>query len=292
MNKSFHRRAWAGFAVLLVLMPGCPSERPDPAVEREREGIEAVRIEGTGAILDPGAGFWNEAPAFSVQLQPQVVVDPRLPEAAVGELEARAVHNGEWIGMRLRWADETRDDVLRTADFGDQVAVQFPIDPHGPLPSAMMGHEGAPVNVVQWRAPFQRDLDEGAPDIFDLYPYALVDIYPDEVLGVIDARAYTGALGVDNPISRPYESPVLDQIAEGWGSLTVKPIQLADGRGVWNDGEWTVVITRPLFPITPNDPDLRPGTATNAAFAVWEGGSGETGARKSWALWVPLRVAE
>jgi hypothetical protein len=86
-----------------------------------------------------------------------------------------------------------------------------------------------------------------------------VDVYPDEVLRVTDARAYMGAVGVDNPISGPKNSPVLEQMAEGFGSLTVLPQQRADGKGVW-------------------------------AFAVWDGGSKEVGSRKAWANWVQLKL--
>jgi len=42
-----------------------------------------------------------------------------------------------------------------------------------------------------------------------------VDLYPDQVLQATDARPYQGALGMDNPVSRPKQSPVLDQMAEG-----------------------------------------------------------------------------
>ncbi len=78
---------------------------------------------------------------------------------------------------------------------------------------------------MQWRAAFQRDLDKGLPTVRDLSPCAWVDVYPDEILRVADARPYTGALGLENPISRGRASSVLDQMAEGWGSMTVKPDQ-------------------------------------------------------------------
>jgi DMSO reductase family type II enzyme heme b subunit len=85
---------------------------------------------------------------------------------------------------------------------------------------------------------------------------------------------------------------VLDQMAEGWGTMTVKPDQHALGRGVWKDGAWRVVITRPMVSDDLNAPRLTPGVRTVAAFAVWEGGSREVGARKAWAPWVALLVAK
>jgi DMSO reductase family type II enzyme heme b subunit len=169
------------------------------------------------------------------------------------------------------------------------VAVQFPVQKTAP-PSPMMGNPGGRVNIMQWRAAFQRDLDQGPPTVRDLYPNAWADVYPDEVMSASDARPYTGALGVENPISRGRASPVLDQMAEGWGSMTVKPDQHALGKGVWKDGTWRVVITRPMVSDDVNAPRLLPGDRTVAAFAVWDGGNREVGARKAWASWLPFVI--
>jgi hypothetical protein len=92
-----------------------------------------------------------------------------------------------------------------------------------------------------------------------LYPNAWADVYPDEVLGASDARPYSGALGIENPISRGRVTPVLDQMAEGWGTMTVKPDQHALGKGVWRNGVWRVVITRPMVSDDLNAPRLLPG---------------------------------
>ena len=103
----------------------------------------------------------------------------------------------------------------------------------------------------------------------DLYPFAHTDVYPDQVLRATDVRPYLGAIGLDNPISHPNRTPVLDQMAEGWGTMTVKPVQRAEGRGSWSRG-WQVVIAYPLAAGGDSDPRLKPGSETVAAFAVWE----------------------
>lgn len=253
--------------------------------------IQGMRIEGSGPILEPDAVFWDEVPSTKVNLLAQMVVKPKHLQPAVTEVNVRAVHNGEWVGVLLEWEDATRDDMLYLDSFGDQAAVQFPVSTEA-MPSPMMGNPGGRVNVMQWRAALQRDIEYAELDIKDLYPNALIDVYPDQVLKTVEARAYTGALGLDNPVSRPHVSPVLDQMSEGWGTMTVKPIQHADGRGVWKDGTWRVVITRPLWPVTPNAPDLAPGTRTVVGFAIWDGSNREVGARKSWSNWVPFEVAK
>jgi DMSO reductase family type II enzyme heme b subunit len=80
-------------------------------------------------------------------------------------------------------------------------------------------------------------------------------------------------------------------MAEGWGTMTVKPDQHALGMGVYRGGSWHVVITRPMVSDDVSAPTLTPGVKTAAAFAVWEGGHREVGSRKAWAPWVTLVLA-
>lgn len=257
------------------------------------DGLHATRIAGAAPILDVSASFWEQAKAVPVAMLPQVVALPTNPTHAVAEIRVKAVYNDHWLALRLEWKDTSKSDRIVVDQFGDQVAVEFPID-YKPdaQPSPMMGNPGGRVNILQWRAAFQHDIDTGAPEVKTLYPNAVVDLYPDQVLRVTDARAYTGALGVDNPVSRPKQSPVLDQMAEGWGSMTVKADQHADGKGAWKDGIWNVVITTPMGTESVNAPHFEPGTSTVVAFAVWEGGNREVGSRKAWSNWLPLTLAK
>ncbi len=258
-----------------------------------RAEIEVRRAADGDNLLDPKAAFWQATTAVPVPMLAQVVTVPRHPNNTVKEIKVRAAHNGHSIAFHLEWKDATKSDRIVVDQFGDQVAVQMPVKFNKDAPpSPMMGNPGGRVDIWQWRAAFQRDLDAGEPKLRDLYPYAQVDGYPDEVLRATDARPYTGALGVDNPISHPLRTPVLDQSAEGWGTMTVEPDgQDADGRGVWEDGTWRVVITHPMATaLSENDIHLFPGEEGIAAFAVWDGGHREVGSRKAWSNWVPLRV--
>jgi len=252
--------------------------------------ITAVRVPGAGPIVDPAAPHWTRARAVDVVLLPQTVTLPHNDHPALSQLTVRAVHNDGWIAFLLEWKDATLSDRLLVDNFGDQAAVQLPIDTKAAPPSPMMGNPGGRVNIMQWRAALQHDIDKGAPSIKELYPNAWTDVYPDEVMTATDARPYAGALGIENPVSRGVASPVLDQMAEGWGSMTVKPDQHALGKGVWKDGAWRVVVTRPMVSDDLNAPRLRPGDRTAVAFAVWEGGHREVGARKAWSPWVPLVI--
>ena len=255
--------------------------------------LSAIPLSGSaGPLVDPDAAYWRDAPAIKVEMLPQNITNPQNPDPAVKELNVRAAHNGQWLAFLIEWADPTKSDRIVVDQFGDQVAVEMPSAyKPGDMPNPMMGAPGERMHIMQWRAAFQHDIEtSGEPKISDLYPYIHVDVYPDEVLRATDARAYTGAVGVDNPISRPKRSAVLDQMAEGFGTLTVEPEQQSDGRGIWADGRWRVVITHPMAPGDPNDPSLGPGDQTLAAFAVWDGGAREVGARKAWSNWVQLKV--
>ena len=265
---------------LIVLLP----------IVGEAQTLTAVRVKGAGPIVDPATVLWKDARPVKVAMLPQTVTLPHKPDTAIKALSVRAVHNGGWIAFLIEWKDPTLSDRIVLDNFGDQVAIELPVNAKAAAPSPMMGNPGGRVNIMQWRAAFQHDLDVGPPTVHDLYPNAWTDVYPDEVLGASDARPYTGALGVENPISRGRASPVLDQMAEGWGTMTVKPDQHALGKGVWRDGTWRVVITRPMVSDDTNAPQLAVGDRTVVAFAVWEGGNREVGGRKAWAPWATLVI--
>lgn len=252
--------------------------------------LNAVRVKGAGPITDPAAPLWRQARPARITMLPQTVTLPNHDRPAISEIIVRAVHNGGWVTFLLEWKDPTLSERIVLDNFGDQVAVEMPIDTKGAPPSPMMGNLGGRVNIMQWRAAFQHDIDKGPPTVRDLYPNAWADVYPDEILSASDARPYSGALGLENPISRGTASPVLDQMAEGWGTMTVKPDQHALGKGVWNNGVWRVVISRPMVSDDLNAPRLEPGLQTYVAFAVWDGGNREVGARKAWASWVTLVI--
>jgi len=60
--------------------------------------------------------------------------------------------------------------------------------------------------------------------------------------------------------------------------------------GTWKDGRWYVVYARDLAPAAEGTAPLEPGDNTNAAFAIWDGGKGETRGMKSVSTWIPLTL--
>ena len=283
-------------AALMLAGAGTAAAAAAEAAEAAAEEANQLLVQriaaGTGPVLDPGAALWRKAPVLSVPLQAQMIATPVNSEPAVSSMTVRAVHDGLWITFQLRWDDPTKSDVVDLDHFGDQVAVELPVKAYdaGNPPNPMMGDAEQPVSIMQWRAVLQRDQEKGEPKLSDIYPNAHVDFYTADLLKPEEARAYTGAVGLGNPVSRVGKSPVLDQMAAGFGSLTIKPEQRAGAKGVWADGHWTVVVARPMKVVGAYDPKLVPGDDGVAAFAVWDGGKDETGSRKAWSDWVPLHI--
>ena len=150
--------------------------------------LTAVRVKGVGPITDPAAPIWKQSRPVNVAMLPQTVALPHNDRPAIRQLSVRAVHNGGWIAFLIEWSDPTLSDRIVLDNFGDQLAVELPIETKGAPPSPMMGNPGGRVNIMQWRAAFQHDIDKGPPTVRDLYPNAWADVYPDEILSASDAR--------------------------------------------------------------------------------------------------------
>jgi DMSO reductase family type II enzyme heme b subunit len=59
---------------------------------------------------------------------------------------------------------------------------------------------------------------------------------------------------------------------------------VSSGNGKKTDKGWAVVLARPL------PAGLRPGARSQVAFAVWEGGHQEVGAKKMRSVWIPIAL--
>jgi DMSO reductase family type II enzyme heme b subunit len=168
--------------------------------------------------------------------------------------------------------------------------VQVPASVQADLPAPQMGEASRPVEITYWRAAWQAAVEGREDSIASLYPNAAVDHYPFEAAALKPgseaqrdmAARYAPARAVGNTMAGPRKQPVEDLVAEGPGTIRPAPKQRAEGRGVREQNGWSVVIVRPL------PAGLKPGARTQVAFAVWQGASGEAGARKMRSVWTPL----
>ena len=253
-------------------LAGCSPKAPPAAPAGATTGLTIATV--ATLPTTPTDGAWEGATPFTVKLLPQDVTEPRLREVTVPEAEARVVSDGKTLAVRLTWADATRDDDLALQKFPDACAVQLPGIVGPDVPDAQMGQPGRPVLITLWKAHWQA-IAEGRPaTIARMFPNALIDYYPH--------GDHVSANVVGNPMASPPDKRTSQDLeAEGFGSLRRAATQASVAKGVYADGKWTVVLTRPL---------PGPITKTYLAFAVWDGGKGNVGARKMRSEWVGAAV--
>jgi DMSO reductase family type II enzyme heme b subunit len=273
-------------------LPAAGQEAPAAAAAAPAEpSVSVPRVAGKGPILEAAA--FAGSPRTTVALLPQVITTPRHMEPSVGSVAVSAVRNADHAGFLLEWSDTSADWRTGIDRFGDMVAIAFPVQPGTP-PAPFMGNAGGRVQILQWRADWQSDVERGPISVKELYPDAYpADFHHEDHLPAQAAAAYRGAAGLGNPMSEGrHTSSVQDLMAEGFGSLTPRPVQAGQGSARHDGSGWHVVITRPLAADGDSAPGLSGGTRAWIAFAVWDGSKGEVGARKAWASGVPLEVAE
>jgi DMSO reductase family type II enzyme heme b subunit len=87
-------------------------------------------------------------------------------------------------------------------------------------------------------------------------------------------------------------SSVEDLVGGGFSTLTSKQSQgRIQGKAVWKDGVWRVVMKRPLGSTDQeNEAKLVPGRVQTISFAVWNGENKERNGQKAVAPWFQLSI--
>jgi hypothetical protein len=259
---------------------------------KETFAPEVVAVRRAALPEDPADPAWKAAPVHRAPLILQDLVEPRLLEPSTREVLVRAITDGARIAFRLEWDDPSQDDTQAPGRFTDACAIQLPTRVSPDLPAPQMGEPGRPVEITYWRAAWQAVVDGRGDSIRDLYPGAGVDHYPFEAASLEPGSAeqtamamrYAPARAVGNAMAGPRTRPVEDLVAEGPATVAPAPAQFSKGRGRRLPHGWAVVLSRPL------PGGLGPGARTEVAFAVWQGGHGEAGARKMRSVWIPLSM--
>jgi hypothetical protein len=263
-------------------------------------GTELVSAALSGALpaTDPASPAWDAATPLEMPLSAQLVVLPQRSAPFEPSLEVRSLNNATHIAFRISWRDAVKDNrTTMQGQFRDAVAVQ--VGPAAGPPPVCMGAAGSRLQIMQWKADWQADIEEGFRDLQDAFPNFWVDYYPYHIGKPPytapqnfseEAKLYLVGYHVGNPFSEPLKvSAVEDAVADGFSTITTQRQQDALGRGVWTEGRWDVVITRPRD--SGDGQDVPIAATNNVALAVWDGASGDVGSRKSVTGWVTLRTA-
>jgi hypothetical protein len=247
--------------------------------------LVAREAESEVPLDDPVASVWDSAEPVEIPLSAQNVATPQ-GGGSIRAVTARALNNGERIFFRLEWADETRDvSAFAPQDFRDAAAIQFPAGGASTLPSFCMGQANGRVNIWQWKADWQADIDRGFVNVPEAYPNAFADYYPFQ-----DEDTFYPGRAAGNLLSETErKTPVENLVAAGFGTLTPADKQPVAGKGVWQNGKWYVLFARDLDAGGEYTP-FKPGQTTNIAFAVWDGAAGERDGLKSVSQFADLKV--
>ncbi len=249
--------------------------------------VRAARV-ARAPVVDPSASVWEATPETVLPLLAQRVAPPVLDTLGVAEIRVRALHDGRRLAIRVRWEDATVDDLDGVGRYHDAVAMMLPTS-SGAAPAITMGAVGSPVQIVQWRATWERDL-AGKTGVDQIYPRVVHDVMPDDVLPERSAALYWVGRAAGNPLSQVERtSPVEQVVAEGFGTTTHASRQDVVGRGINDGSTWTVVLGCPLERAGIGEA-LTPGSTWPVAFAVWLGDQSNRGGRKHYVDWAQLSL--
>ncbi len=241
--------------------------------------LPAPYVPQYAAHLSPDDPLWLRIQPVTVPITYQVLMIP-WGKSDKGPMEVRAFHNGKTVYFCLEWNDSTEDrGGPRVEDLADAAAMMFSLQA-AQTSSLMMGFLGR-VNIWHWKANWDQEVwakAKAATGYADFYPFENdPTFYPARATGNLRA-AQSRATAVE------------DIVSEGPGSITAKQKQVVQGRGLWREGRWRVVLQRELAAREADDFQFVPGQKARIAFAAWDGSRGEKGSRKSISEWVWLEL--
>ena len=251
-----------------------PTERSAPQPFPTLRVPHVAKSLELGPNVGPADGVWKDVPRVTMALMHQVMEKP-WPKSHVPAVSVQAFHDGSSVYFRLSWKDDRADMRMIPGAFADACSVALPLKGGMPPRSIMMGFSSL-VNFWHWRADVDAEFWHGKSPAMHAYA---------------DHHNPFEKKEVDPVILTEVRSAVSDMLASRPGSLTRKDHQIVQGAGTWTDGVWSVVFKRALKTNNADsDSQLESGKHA-AAFAVWDGGHKDRGARKSLSDWLILDIA-
>jgi len=242
-----------------------------PQAETGKVVIRAQKVK-QDLPLDPKADIWKTVQGLDVEITGQVHVAPRNENPTVDFVQVKALYNENELALRLQWDDRTpnttHEDTPQTkamaaAKFGQTYPVLYP-------PSARLKNLRDAV-AVQW-------------------PVKIPDgpIKPHFMQGDAGHPVNLWDWKADWQEDGSHTTPVEEENAKGYQvAPQAQPVknQNVQGKGVFEDGRWTVVLKRTLHTQDTQDIQLELGRLIPIAFHVWDGANGEVGLRRTISSW-------
>ena len=233
-------------------------------------------------VDDPESPIWKDVPSHDVQL---IALNAR--KNPINRVRFQSIINDKEIAIRVVWDDPTANRTSsRHQDFKDAIALEFALGDvllhtHGHNePFFGMGNRSKPVNIWQWRADWQSEIETKQE-----LEYATKGMD-------MDVMIFGGEV---NPVEslNPFRNVPIEELnAEGFGTLTPQPKtkQNIVGQGIWKEGQWHVVFRRSLKSLNKWDVKLISKQPILIAFAVWDGAYQDRNGRKMVSMWQRLNL--
>lgn len=225
--------------------------------------------------LDPNDPVWDKVERLEISLAGQIVWKPRWLIPSVDQMYVKAIFNENDIAFKLVYDDRSKNvthdvetlipptdtpyPVLASEDtdfkphylnnkfnLRDSVAIQFPVKPS----------DGTEKPHFMWG---------GSSNQVQLLKWN-ADYQEDT-----DKKRCVEELNGTGPKNLP--------------KLQAEDSQTAQGKGVYDDGQWSVVIKKPLLSDDKNDVQFVRGRLIPVSFQAWDGSNSEDATRMSLSTW-------
>ena len=234
--------------------------------------LKGKKIEGD-LTLDSESSLWVEAEPLEVALAGQIIWKPRWLIPSIETMVVQCIFNEEEIAFKLTYDDRFKDTEHDEATLLPISDTAYPIlqsedpefDPHFTLNEYILRDSVA----IQ----FPQNPVEGTEKPHFMWGYGNSPVY---------------LLKWNSDIEEQGSNPVFEMNAKGHKKPPKeqpKDSQTAVGKGVFTDGQWSVVIKRKLVTEDKADTQFETGTFIPVSFQAWDGSNSENGSRMSLTTW-------
>ena len=245
--------------------------------ERNLSGsmVKAKYISGE-LPLDSNDPLWEQAETLQIALAGQIIWKPRWLIPSIDTMLVKALFNDDELAFKLVYDDRYKDVEH------DETTLEPPTDTPYPV-LASEDPEFDPHYMILAKDFILRDSVaiqfpvkpvEGTEKPHFMWGYGSNPVYLLKYNA--DWQEEGKKSCVDEMNAKGYKKPPASQSEDN---------QLALGNGVWNDGQWSVIIKRKLLTEDKDDVQFEKGKFIPVSFQAWDGSNSEDGSRMSLSTW-------
>ncbi|MBT7355800.1 MAG: c-type cytochrome [Rhodospirillaceae bacterium] len=234
--------------------------------------LAALTVEGA-VPDDPADEAWKNAAPMDVRLTGQVIAPPRWQNPSIEMATVQAIVNDKEIAFKMTWDDPFKD---------------IKHDPAKEMNATEIQKVGLYSSYVAANDMIARDLETFRDSIALQFPVKTPSgtKKPHFFRGESSSQVNLWIWNAD--LAEQGEEATVEANARGWRQAP-KP-QKDDQRQViskaaWDQGQWTVIMKRPLVTDDKNDVQFEAGKFIPVAMNAWDGSNGEHGLVMSLSSW-------